>query len=103
MKKEIINERSKDRLKKEISKRMRTSMIGAVSSIEKILGHLWCHECVSRTPEQEKLYLLFQELRTEILDKGNDQIRSCESELSSYEVVWQGYHINLPIRPLGGN
>jgi len=34
-KKEILNERSTNRLKKEIKKRIQTTMIGSLSSVEK--------------------------------------------------------------------
>jgi hypothetical protein len=41
---------------------------------------------------------IFEELRTEILDKGNIQLRNADAEIESYDVTWKNYHINLPIR-----
>lgn len=99
-KREILNERSKARLKKEIKKRIQTTMIGSLSSIEKYFSHLWCDDCLNPTPEQSRMKELFEEMRTEILDKGNHQIRTAEAEVETYDVVWNKYHINLPIRKI---
>ncbi len=97
-KKKAMNDRSKDRLRKEISKRINTTMIGAIASIEKYFGKMWGFENQDVTPQQERLREVFEELRSEILDKGNAQIRNIESELSSYDVVWNRFHIDLPIK-----
>ena len=96
-KNDIVKEKSKDRLKAAVQKRIKTTMIGSISSIEKIFGDLWGHECEFRTAEQEELYQVFVELRTEILDNGNLQIRSFENDLQAYEVEWTGYHLEIPI------
>ncbi len=93
-----MNDRSKDRLRKEINKRINTTMIGAIASIEKYFGKMWGFENQDVTPQQERLREVFEELRSEILDKGNAQIRNIESELSSYDVVWNRFHIDLPIK-----
>lgn len=97
-KKRAMNDRSKDRLRKEIGKRINTTMIGAIASVEKYFGKLWGFENQEVTPQQERLREVFEELRSEILDKGNAQIRNIESELSSYDVVWNRFHIDLPIK-----
>lgn len=102
-KKEIFNERSKTRLKKEVRKRIQTTMIGSLSSIEKFFGQLWGEGNPEPSNEQVQIRELFEELRTEILDKGNNQIRNCEAEIENYDVVWNKYHINIPIKPLAGN
>lgn len=96
-KKSLLKERSKTRLKKEIKKRIETTMIGSLASIEKYFGELWGHNDEDKTPEQAQLRSIFEELRSEILDRGNNQIRQIESEVESYDVVWQKYHINIPI------
>lgn len=100
-KNEIINERSKTRLKKEIKKRIQTTMIGSLSSIEKYFSFLWGGENnASLTREQIQMRDIFEDMRTEILDKGNAQIRNAEAELETYDVVWNKYHINLPIKKI---
>lgn len=97
-KKEIVNERSKTRLKKEIKKRIQTTMIGSLSSIEKYFGFLWGEESDSPTEREEQMREIFEEMRTEILDKGNTQIRNADAEIETYDITWNKYHINLPIR-----
>lgn len=98
-KQEIVNERSKNRLKKEVKKRLQTTMIGALSSIEKHFGFLWGEESDNElTKEQERMRDIFEDMRTEILDKGNTQLRNVDSEIESYDVTWNKYHINLPIK-----
>lgn len=98
-KKEILNERSTNRLKKEIKKRIQTTMIGSLSSVEKYFGFLWGEDSDSElTAKQEQMREVFEEMRTEILDKGNAQIRNADAEIETYDVTWNKYHINLPIR-----
>jgi hypothetical protein len=98
--KDIIEERSKERLKKEVRKKIQTTMIGALSKIEDHFGYLWGHGEDQITREQEEYKYMFEELRTKILDNGNAQIRNIESEIDTYDVVWNKYHLTLPIRPL---
>jgi hypothetical protein len=45
---------------------------------------------------------VFEELRTEILDKGNNQIRNIDSEIETYDIVWNKYHYSLPLKPFNG-
>ena len=98
-KKEILNERSTNRLKKEIKKRIQTTMIGSLSSVEKYFGFLWGEDSDSEpTAKQEQMREIFEEMRTEILDKGNTQIRNADAEIETYDVTCNKYHINLPIR-----
>ena len=74
-------------------------MIGALSTIESSLGFLWGHESNEPlTPEQEHMKVLYEEIRSEILDKGNAQIRNLEAKLAYYDITWLRYHLNLPIQ-----
>jgi predicted esterase YcpF (UPF0227 family) len=97
-KEERYKESSKDRLQKIASKKIQTTMIGALSSIEKHFGFLWSHENDGElTPEQEHMRDLYDEIRSEILDKGNHQIRNLETELSQYDITWLRYQLSLPV------
>lgn len=89
---------SRDRLSKIAKKKIETTMIGALSSIEKNLGFLWGHEEQrDLTPEEQHVKNIYDQIRSEILDKGNNQIRNLEAELAQYEVTWLRYHMTLPI------
>lgn len=99
---EKYNSDSRDRLNKIVKKKIETTMIGALSSIEKHLGFLWENEDGSDlTPEQQELFDIYQIVRSEILDKGNGQKRNLDAELSQYDVCWKKYSIQLPMKPKG--
>lgn len=83
---------SKARLSESVKKRIKTTMIGAISSIEDKLGFLW--------EDNPKMFDLYQQLRSEILDKGNDQVRSIDGELSQYEISYNRYQVNIPIKKI---
>ena len=89
---------SKDRLSKILKKKVETTMIGALSSIEDHFSFLWTSKDGEATPEQRLMYDLFQKVRSEILDKGNTQARNVDAELSQYDVKWLRYSIQLPVK-----
>ena len=97
-KEDKYKETSKDRLYKISKKKVETNMIGALIYIEKHFGFLWGHESQEDlSPEEQHIKSIYDEVRSEILDKGNNQIRNLESEISQYEVKWLRYHMRLPI------
>jgi len=89
---------SKDRLSKIMRKKIETTMIGALSTIEEHFGFLWNNEDgTPLTAEQTTMKDLYQQVRSEILDKGNNQARNTDAELSQYEVEWLKYSMELPV------
>jgi transcription termination factor Rho len=89
---------SKERLSKILKKKIETTMIGALSSIEDHFGFLWASNSDSApTEEQVTMRDLYQQIRSEILDKGNSQARNIDAELSQYEVEWTKYSIAIPV------
>ena len=88
---------SKDRLSKILKKKIQTTMIGALSSIEENFGFLWKSESGQLTKDQEIMKDLYQKVRSEILDKGNNQARNIDAELAQYEVEWQRYSMQIPV------
>jgi len=93
-KEERQKELSRDRLLSAAKKKIQTTMIGSLSSIENHFGFLW--EGDNLTPEQTQLKNIFEDLRSEILDRGNTQIRNLEQEFLGYDITWKKYTINLP-------
>lgn len=92
---------SRERLKKIVSQKIRTTMIGALSTIEKKFGFLWLQSVDDDSKIGEKrlaMQKLYEETREEILDNGNNQIRNIITEIDQYEVEWQRYTLNLPIK-----
>jgi len=89
---------SNERLLKIARKKIQTTMIGALSSIEKYFGFLWAHdESRDLTQEEEHAKELYEKMRSEILDRGNNQARNLEAELAQYEIKWLKYSIKLPV------
>lgn len=88
---------SKDRLSKILKKKIQTTMIGALGSIEENLGFLWNSPDGKPTKEQEIMKNLYNKIRSEILDKGNNQARNIDAELAQYEVEWLRYSMKMPV------
>ena len=86
---------SRDRLTKIIRKKIETTMIGALSSIEEHLGFLWDGE--KNSEEQQYMKETYQKVRSEILDKGNTQARNVDAELAQYDVKWLKYTVEIPV------
>ena len=72
-------------------------MIGALSSIEQHLGFLWTNENGELTEDQKKLLELYNTVRSEILDRGNNQARNIDAELSQYDIEWLRYTMVMPV------
>lgn len=90
---------SKDRLSKILKKKIQTTMIGSLSTIEEHFGFLW--ESDDQPPEQKKIMKeLYEKIRSEILDKGNHQARNIDAELALYTVHWDRYNLELPFIPI---
>lgn len=99
-------EDSKVRLRKITAQKIRTTMIGALSIVEKNLGFLWGLDENGRdtnseiTPEEQQLRDKYADIRSQILDLGNNQIRNLESELAQYDVKWNRYQMTLPVKSI---
>ena len=85
---------SKERLKKIARKKIQTTMIGALDTIEKHLSFLWEDD----SEQSEQLREIYASVRQEILDRGNDQIRNLDNELNQYDIEWLRYHLTLPVK-----
>jgi transcription termination factor Rho len=91
---------AKEALEKSVVKKMQTVMIGALASVEQQLGFLWGHnENRHMTDEELELKSLFDKIRSEILDKGNGQIRNFKQELEGYKVEPIKVTVQLPVIP----
>jgi hypothetical protein len=92
-------EDSRERLKQICLTKVRTTMIGAVEAVEKRFEQLY-NKSNKPTNEQLLLEKIFGEIRTEILDKGNQQMRNLETEFEQYVIEWKRFTLQLPVRPL---
>ena len=91
---------SRDKLFKAAKKKIQTTMIGSLSTLESSFGFLWGFEAdeEDRTPEQKKLFEIYEEAWAQILDRGNTQIRNLESEFVNYDITHKKHYINLPVQ-----
>jgi hypothetical protein len=90
-------EKSRERLSSILKKKIQTTMIGSLSSIEEHFGFLWEGD----TEEHKKMGDLFQKIRSEVLDKGNHQARNIDVELSQYEIEWLRNTLHLQVKQKG--
>lgn len=89
---------SKERLSKVVKKKIETTMIGALSSIEEHFGFLWDSQNGEISEDKKMMYDVYQKVRSEILDKGNSQSRNIDAELNQYDIKWLRYSINIPVK-----
>jgi hypothetical protein len=69
---------------KEIEKRLKTLMIGSIARFENSFGYLWNHDEEPET-ENQKLFLeKWENLRNDLLNHGNGQIRIALDQLSNF-------------------
>lgn len=87
-------------IKEEIKKRILTTTIGSLARFEKYFGYLWAHGKENITPQEEQMLDLWEEARYEILNLGNQQIRSIDSMAPKFE---QKYKYNFKVKKQGDN
>ena len=109
--KQVKVERTRDgcktRLHNIAATKIKTTMIGSLNAVEKKFGFLWGLDedgnKITNELSDDQLYMkrLFDELRSEILDNGNNQIRNFGTEIEQYDIMWNRYHIDFLIKPEG--
>ena len=106
--KQIRENRDKDVSKNKLfnvsKKKIQTTTIGALSTIEEKFGFLWGFDLEEsqRTPEQKHVHEIYEEIRAKILDRGNTQIRNLESEFINYDIIRKKHYITLPVSQKNG-
>jgi hypothetical protein len=81
----MINE-NKDLVIALAIKRLRTTMIGSISKFENVFGYLWGHY---KGPDEQltdqEIYFdnMWQDVRNNVLNHGNKQIRALEEDLDA--------------------
>lgn len=98
---EKYRRQSKSKLASNMKTKIKTTMIGAIASMEDHFGELWGEgkDEIDLTEEQLRMRDVFEELREEILDKGNQQIRNVDAEMNQYDIVWERYNVHFVLEP----
>lgn len=74
----------KNNIYKQIEKRFQTSMIGSIARIEDYLGFMWGHNKNNLSLTEKNNHELWQDLRTEILNHCNYQMREALDDIKEY-------------------
>jgi len=88
----------KKRLCESAKKKFQTTMIGILARIEKRLGDMWGHFTARPTNEQVYMQETWQDLRDDILNHGNNQMRMFLEELDDYTVKHIGRYTDFIIK-----
>lgn len=89
---------SRDRLKKIANKKFRTCFIAALAEFENTFGlELWGHNLPEEelTSEQKANKIRWEQVRKNILDKGNTQARALGMEIDLHKVEFEGYRMDF--------
>ena len=85
---------------KNIEKKFKTAMIGSLARCEQFLGQLWGYGIDGPlNVEQERYYEIWQNLRTEILNHCNSQLRASMDEIMQYDIKWNQYKVGFIVKP----
>ncbi len=97
LKSQKYNESSKRALIKILETKLKTSFIAPLSHFEENFGFLWGHgkKESELTPDELNYRVLWNSIRTNVLNNGNKQIRDMNNELSLYTVTWNRYQLNF--------
>lgn len=93
-----IAQDSRNRLKKIAHKKFRTCFIFALAEFENTFGfEIWGHNLPEDqlTPKQKANRIRWEQVRKNILDKGNAQSRALGMEIDLHRVEFRGYRMDF--------
>jgi len=96
--KERVDQDSRNRLKRISQRKFRTCFIAALSEFENTFGQeLWGHNLPEDvlSPEQIANRKRWEQIRKNILDKGNAQSRALGMEIDLHQISFRGYSISF--------
>lgn len=91
---------SKDNLKRHITTKFKTTMIGDLDRVEKMFGELWGTGLSEDqlTDEQYEYRKKWNLLRTDMLNNGNNQLRASLAEIDNYTVEYNKNVYNFIVK-----
>ena len=96
---EKISQSSRKRLKEIVEKRIRTTMIGALAELERSsFGKLFGYDKTNLTEEERKWKIIWDEIRTNILNQGNNQLREAVRDLEQFEAKFKPYRTEFIVK-----
>ena len=93
-------ENSKRRLMANIGKKFQTTMIGSLSKFEEEFGYFWGNDkdYSEKTKQEKELFDKWQNVRTAILNNGNNQSRAAMDEMNQYTISWNKFHTEFIVK-----
>lgn len=93
-------EKSKKRLSNIVSTKVKTSFIGAISACENHFGVLWGHGKNDEELDENEIAMreVWEDVRAQILDNGNTQLRAAMNEIDDYTITWNRYSMSIPVK-----
>jgi hypothetical protein len=90
-----------DQREEMLSKRFQTTMIGALYQFEEHFGYLWGFDKEDKnlTESEKRFRIMWEDVRYNILNNGNHQLRSAVKDLQNLKMDNFKYHYNLHNRP----
>lgn len=92
-------DKSRDRLMTILTTKIKTTMIGSLHQFELVFGYVWGHgkPLDQLTEDEQANRALWDEVRTNILNNGNNQIRGMRQELENNTVHWDRYRTDFKV------
>lgn len=83
-------EESRKRLTKILTTKITTTFIGSLAAFEKAFGFLWGQgkKDSEKTDEEKHFYNIWEGVRTDVLNNGNNQSRAIQNELQNHNITW---------------
>lgn len=79
-----MNKNEEQKLMREVSSKLKTLLIGNLSRIEMAFGHLWNIGNEPNTQSEMEFSDIWEDLRTDLLNHGNGQIRLTIDEIYDF-------------------
>lgn len=76
-------------------KRFKTIMIGSIARFEQEFGYLWNNDEEPNTEQEAYFREKWEDLRNDILDHGNSQIRNGMQDLNQYLNAVEKYNLQI--------
>ncbi len=91
---------AKRKLIDNLSKKFKTTMIGALACFEAEFGHLWGNGKPDEklTESEIEFREMWERTRTEVLNKGNNQLRAAQDELGQYSFKFESFKEEFIVR-----
>ena len=89
------NYHSRKEILDKIEKRFKTIMIGGLARFEQEFGYLWNNDEAPTTKQEAYFRDKWEDLRNDLLDHGNNQIRNGIQDLHNYLNTVEKYNLQI--------